>query len=89
MSKWRNSFRKRRWLTVTRLMSRDGELCHLCGILLLRKVKDPESPSYITFDHVIPRSRGGLTVPANLRLAHRACNEARGNDPIIDEDAEG
>lgn len=33
-----------------------------------------------TVDHVVPRSRGGQTVPENLRLAHRRCNGWRGNE---------
>lgn len=32
-----------------------------------------------TVDHVVPRSRGGRTELANLRLAHRRCNGSRGN----------
>lgn len=83
MTKWRlpDSSRQRRRL-VTRLMARDGSNCTICGEPLDRKIEDPDDQRYITFDHIIPRSRGGLDTDSNKRLAHRACNEARGNDPI-------
>lgn len=32
-----------------------------------------------TVDHIIPKSLGGSGKAENLRAAHRACNEARGN----------
>lgn len=35
---------------------------------------DPMRPSR---DHVIPRSRGGVGLPSNLRLAHARCNTER------------
>ncbi|MCF6328416.1 MAG: HNH endonuclease [Henriciella sp.] len=31
-----------------------------------------------TFDHVIPRSKGGPDTPANLQLAHARCNKIKG-----------
>lgn len=45
-----------------------GTDCHLCP--------DRSSPA-TTADHVIPRSKGGRDVLANLRPAHHACNVAR------------
>lgn len=32
-----------------------------------------------TFDHIQPRSRGGLDVLSNLQLAHADCNKRKGN----------
>lgn len=32
-----------------------------------------------SLDHVIPRSRGGVSALSNLVLAHRRCNEKRGD----------
>lgn len=80
--------RKWRWQRVTRLMARDGLCCAICAELLQRSVRDPESPRYITFDHIVPRSKGGLDELANLRLAHRRCNESRGNDPVLPHEEE-
>jgi 5-methylcytosine-specific restriction endonuclease McrA len=77
--------RKQRWLNVTRLMARDGQNCSICNKPLIRAVQDPNSPDYITFDHIVPRAHGGVTSPMNLRLAHRYCNEMRGSDPLVEE----
>lgn len=74
---------KWRWQRVTRLMARDGTHCQICGGLLSRRVQDPTHDLYITFDHILPRSSGGLDELANLRLAHQACNRARGTDPVL------
>lgn len=58
------------------IAERDGWTCWLCGGPI-----DPEASSTSrhgpTVDHVVPRSRGGRTEAANLRLAHRSCNGAR------------
>ena len=62
------------------LVQRDGARCWLCRAPIemgLRGTGDPMSPSV---DHVIPRSLGGSDKLRNLKLAHRLCNERRGND---------
>jgi HNH endonuclease len=70
-------FTPRWWLRL--LIKRDGPDCALCHEPVDYSVKDPENPACWTFDHIIPRSEGGRSVPANLRIAHKRCNEARGN----------
>jgi 5-methylcytosine-specific restriction endonuclease McrA len=60
-----------------------GSICAGCGAHLPSssrlKIHDPRYP---TFDHVIPRSRGGRTVLTNGLLKHQECNAKRGNsDP--------
>jgi 5-methylcytosine-specific restriction endonuclease McrA len=32
-----------------------------------------------TFDHIIPRSKGGKDTVENLQLAHARCNKIKGN----------
>lgn len=49
------------------VMARDGWRCYNCG-----------SPA-TTADHVVPLSRGGQSVPENMRAACRSCNSARAN----------
>lgn len=46
-----------------------GRQCHLCS----------DTAPATTADHVIPRSKGGADDVANLRPAHLACNQARGD----------
>jgi 5-methylcytosine-specific restriction endonuclease McrA len=81
----RHWHRKWRWQRVTKIMARDGSSCSICGKPLARGYRDPNHESYITFDHIVPRSRGGASDLGNLRLAHRSCNTLRGNDPIPPE----
>ncbi len=49
------------------LFLRDGFTCQYCG-----------SPDELTFDHVIPRSRGGRTTWENIVTACAPCNLAKG-----------
>lgn len=63
-------------MQVARIGERDGWWCWLCG-----EAVDPNAfgPWQATIDHLVPRSRGGTNKPANLRLAHRRCNNHRGS----------
>ena len=61
------------------IYERDGWTCWLCD-QAVDSVLEPNDRMAATLDHVLPRS---LTLfiddsPENLRLAHRACNSARG-----------
>ena len=64
-------------ITVAQLGTRDRWRCHLC-----RRKVDPKLPYQHrmagTRDHLVPVADGGDDSPANLRLAHRSCNSARG-----------
>ncbi len=51
---------------------RDGWQCQYCG--------DQFRTQELTFDHVIPRSRGGRTAWANVVAACQDCNTTKGND---------
>jgi 5-methylcytosine-specific restriction endonuclease McrA len=83
MSKFRLFwYRKHRGQRITALMARDGANCTICGDALDRHIADPNHPRYITLDHIVPRSLGGLDALSNLRLAHQECNTRRGNDPV-------
>jgi hypothetical protein len=60
---------------IKRLMTRDKGICWLCRKFVSRE--------YATRDHVIPYSHGGPNHEANLKLAHRKCNEKRENKNLI------
>ena len=70
-----------------RIFSRDHGICHLCGmptaLIGMLKHDDGDTPS---LDHLIPKSMGGDSSDDNLKLAHRRCNNARGNR-MLDEPA--
>ena len=53
------------------LYARDGHRCQYCG----NKFTDKQ----LTYDHVIPRARGGLTVWTNIVAACKPCNTRKGN----------
>lgn len=57
------------------LFKEQGSVCWLCGKRM--------TWGHMTFDHIIPRSQGGGNCRENLRLAHRKCNNRRGNQPGI------
>jgi excisionase family DNA binding protein len=52
---------------------RDRWLCGICGGVVTRETW--------SLDHVVPLSKGGEHSYANVTLAHRRCNSARGNRP--------
>lgn len=56
------------WHTLrAAVLVRDGFVCWLCGGLAG------------TVDHIIPASKGGLSVPENLAAACGHCNFSKGN----------
>ena len=60
------------------ITKRDSQTCYLCG----KEVSVHEA----TFEHVIPLSDGGSHTPANVRLAHQACNSTKGSTPLSEID---
>lgn len=54
------------------LIDSKGAVCALCG-KPITNMKD------CTIDHIIPISKGGLTTIENCQLAHRECNQNRGD----------
>lgn len=66
---------------IAKLATRDGGRCWLCGgkFNWRQRAFAKLDDNAITFDHVIPKSQGGAKTFENLRLAHRGCNNKRGN----------
>lgn len=58
-------------LSRTMVFARDRHVCAYCGGRF--------GPSTLEMEHVIPSSRGGLTVWQNVVSACRACNQRKGN----------
>ncbi len=52
------------------VLARDRETCMYCGVTPAR--------STLTVDHIVPRSRGGLTSWENVVTACRECNHRKG-----------
>lgn len=55
--------------TRSNILLRDDEMCQYCG----------KHSRELTLDHVIPRSRGGLSTWENLVACCKACNGRKGN----------
>jgi 5-methylcytosine-specific restriction endonuclease McrA len=52
------------------ILRRDGWVCHICGGLV--------APGELSFDHIIPLSKGGQHSEDNLAIAHLTCNKRKG-----------
>src|ERR1700676_4170502 len=60
-----------RALSRKNILLRDRNSCPYCGVVL--------PAGELTLDHVIPRSRGGLSTWENLVACCHACNRRKGN----------
>ncbi|MEL7108501.1 MAG: HNH endonuclease [Pseudomonadota bacterium] len=65
------------------LWQQQSGLCALCGEPMLRnRFEAPHARVWAkrraTFDHIHPRSKGGLDKIENLQLAHARCNKVKG-----------
>lgn len=67
---------KRKPYTRDQIVKRDGSKCWLCGNAIDITLKTPH-PLSLTMDHVVPLSRGGTDVAANVACAHKICNEVK------------
>ena len=56
---------------------RDGNNCHICKAYVPEGLPQKD-PRHATLDHVVEAAIDGGNDIANLRLAHRSCNEKRG-----------
>jgi 5-methylcytosine-specific restriction endonuclease McrA len=68
------------------LKKRDGNLCQICFSEVDFSLLGTNHKMAPSADHIIPKSRGGTGVMANLRLTHASCNNKRGNGPSASYD---
>lgn len=81
---WRRKNRKRRAAdiisepyTLAEIAARDGYRCGLCHRKVNMARENPH-PRSATIDHVMPLSISRDDTRANVQLAHRSCNTAKG-----------
>ena len=67
-------------ITLSKLIERDGGICHICGQPIDEHDKQwgTSGPMYPSIDHVKPISKGGGHTWGNVRLAHCICNSIKG-----------
>ena len=61
---------------------RDGWICQICHKRVYKKVKYPDSMSP-SLDHIIPLSKGGSHIYANVQLAHFGCNSGKKDNILL------
>ena len=69
-----------------RLRERDGDLCWICGKAMVFGTRK-NKPDVASIDHIVPKVHGGPTTMANLKLAHRLCNNRRGSPAPVKQEA--
>lgn len=71
----------RRQALFEAIFARDGGRCVYCGVRTLRPGPGlHRAGDRATLDHLVPKSQGGPLTAANVVLACRACNNARGTE---------
>lgn len=60
------------------IIDRDGSCCSHCGTQTSRDI-DFNDPLYMSFDHIIPLSKGGHDCAYNIQILCRECNTKKGN----------
>lgn len=66
---------------ILALLQAQGGFCAGCGNKVRQTAGNPDDPLAPTFDHFVPRSKGGTFQLGNGLLKHRRCNTKRGNGP--------
>jgi hypothetical protein len=74
----RKTLRKINWRLRAAILIRDNCICKMCGT---SSAKNPDVTLHI--DHIIPYSKGGETLPENLRTLCSQCNIGK-SDMMID-----
>ena len=63
--------------TYAEIFERDNWICGICNEPIDKELKWPDGKS-VSLDHIIPVSKGGNHIPANVQAAHLGCNIRKG-----------
>jgi 5-methylcytosine-specific restriction endonuclease McrA len=63
----------------SRLSEAQNWRCAYCGHRMDGEKNEADAPS---FEHLLPRSRGGPDTISNVVIVHRRCNQIRGDTPL-------
>ena len=74
---------KSEFYTHTEIAERDGWQCQLCRKKVNKRLKHPD-PMCASIDHIVPISKGGTDMRANVQLAHLVCNMSKGNRTLAE-----
>lgn len=94
VKRMRNAFRRGapsisgQVVTDSEIFERDGWRCQLCGDPVLPFIKGLH-PRQASIDHIVPVSKGGEHVAANLQLAQLGCNSAKRDRMVVPCHSEG
>jgi 5-methylcytosine-specific restriction endonuclease McrA len=65
-------------ITPSEVYERDGWTCGLCLLPVDKRLKHPD-PMSVSLDHILPLSRGGDHLWANVQCSHLVCNLRKHN----------
>jgi 5-methylcytosine-specific restriction endonuclease McrA len=65
-------------INVRKVYVRDAWICGICGELIDKDARFP-LPMSPSVDHIVPLTKGGAHLYANVQAAHLRCNIAKGN----------
>jgi 5-methylcytosine-specific restriction endonuclease McrA len=68
--------------TLAEIYERDRGICQLCYKRVPTKTKG-RSSQRASIDHIIPLSKGGNNLKANVQLAHDHCNQRKSNRDAV------
>lgn len=61
-------------VSLDAVIARDGMVCRICGSeVAAGKLRE------LSFDHIVPLSKGGTHTEDNIQVAHFVCNQRKGN----------
>jgi len=67
---------------LSQLIAQRG-LCCLCGKEISFAGGPLRNHLYATWEHIVPKSKGGTDDRSNLALSHKTCNNRRGNGDFV------